>query len=134
MSFFQSLYPGPNANSSTVANNAVPNFAYSMAADRVMMNGGAVLGHARPPWSIANTMPIFSPATTITAAGVATNPMIVAATAQAGTSFLSGMGLTPITFANTTISAAGAMAAAAGSRMTSGDPMLVFSTGIDATK
>lgn len=126
------MYPGPNANSPTVGNNAVPNFAYSMATDRVMMNGGAILGHARPPWTIANAMPIFSPSTTITAAGVASNPMIVAATAQAGTSFLSGMGLTPITFANTTISSAGSMAA--GSRVTSGDPMLVFSTGIDATK
>lgn len=81
------------------------------------------------PWG-ADSLPMFPASTTITAA----NPMAVA---QAGTSFLSNLGgLTPITFANTTITTTGGRSVMGQQlqqqpQMTNCavmDPMLVFST------
>lgn len=80
----------------------VPNLglAFAMAENSRMMNGVGVKVQQPQqlmPWSVAEPLPMFPSSTTITAA----NPM-------AGTSFLSNLGgLTPITFANTTITTTG---------------------------
>lgn len=114
-----------------MANSSVPHYSYAMAAER-LLNGGVGGGVLKQQTWGSDSMPIFpTSSTTITASS---NPMVVAQATAAGHSFLSGMGLTPITFANTTISAA----AVPGGRHqgVTMDPMLVFSTGggVDATK
>lgn len=94
--------------------NAVPNLGLAFAvtttdSNNRIMNGA---GKAAPRWP-SDSVAVFPTATSIAAA-------------QAGTSFLSSSlaGLTPMTFANTTL-------AATGRNMTGGnapvvDPMLVF--------